>query len=240
MTFNCRMGSGRRNLISCVMLHLFYTSRSSRYPFGTSALNGITVFVAWLFKSSYQTTEPYTHTTALTNAGLSLANTGLKLLELSLEGISGGPPHYVALALIDRSQLSRSRCKLCTSKSTPSRTRSCQRRRCFAHSTYGYLATEAAKAEEGLSRLTLWTQPPLGSALRCDIFPSRAHKARTDLDNSHVSYSPSLCPDAVSRAAEKQTYGASALLQHTANFEIERTWFLVESRASFEGRAGSS
>ncbi|KAH9058964.1 hypothetical protein EDB83DRAFT_2675684 [Lactarius deliciosus] len=37
------------------------------------------------------------------------------------------------------------------------------------------LPTEAAKAEEGPSRLALWTRPPLGSALRCVVFPSGAH-----------------------------------------------------------------
>ncbi|KAH8986652.1 hypothetical protein EDB86DRAFT_2235236 [Lactarius hatsudake] len=37
------------------------------------------------------------------------------------------------------------------------------------------LPTEAAKAEEGLSRLALWTRPPLGLALRCVVFPSGAH-----------------------------------------------------------------
>ncbi|KAH9051716.1 hypothetical protein EDB87DRAFT_1733929 [Lactarius vividus] len=36
------------------------------------------------------------------------------------------------------------------------------------------LPTEAAKAEEGPSRLALWTRPPLGSALRCVVFPSGA------------------------------------------------------------------
>jgi len=34
------------------------------------------------------------------------------------------------------------------------------------------LATEAANAEEGPSRLT---RPPLGLALRCIVFPSGAH-----------------------------------------------------------------
>ncbi|KAH9160958.1 hypothetical protein EDB89DRAFT_2033129 [Lactarius sanguifluus] len=198
------------------------------------SLSDLPVFVAWLFKSSHQTTEPYTPTTALTNAGLSLANTD------SSGVYAYYPPHYVALALTDRSlaQLSRSRCKRCTSKST--QTRSFQRCRCFARST----------DEEGPSRLTLWTRPPLGSALRCDILPSRAHKARSGWDvDSHVSYSPSLRLDAVSHAAEtewngQQTYGTSALLQYTANFEIERTWILVDFlrdkncvRTSFEGRA---
>ncbi|KAH9012395.1 hypothetical protein EDB83DRAFT_2321946 [Lactarius deliciosus] len=37
------------------------------------------------------------------------------------------------------------------------------------------LATEAAKSEEGSSRLALWTRPPLGSGLRCVVFPSGAH-----------------------------------------------------------------
>ncbi|KAI9433133.1 hypothetical protein H4582DRAFT_1006149 [Lactarius indigo] len=37
------------------------------------------------------------------------------------------------------------------------------------------LATEAAKSKEGPSRLTLWTRPPLGSALRYVVFPFGAH-----------------------------------------------------------------
>ncbi|KAH9031171.1 hypothetical protein EDB84DRAFT_175319 [Lactarius hengduanensis] len=37
------------------------------------------------------------------------------------------------------------------------------------------LPTEAAKAEEDPSRLALWTRPPLGSGLRCVVFPSGAH-----------------------------------------------------------------
>ncbi|KAH8977804.1 hypothetical protein EDB92DRAFT_1844491, partial [Lactarius akahatsu] len=37
------------------------------------------------------------------------------------------------------------------------------------------LPTEAAKSEEGPSRLALWTRPPLGSGLRCVVFPSGAH-----------------------------------------------------------------
>ncbi|KAH9166175.1 hypothetical protein EDB89DRAFT_2005610 [Lactarius sanguifluus] len=37
------------------------------------------------------------------------------------------------------------------------------------------LATEAAKSEEGPSRLALWTRPPLGSGLCCVVFPSGAH-----------------------------------------------------------------
>ncbi|KAI9446891.1 hypothetical protein BJY52DRAFT_1370398, partial [Lactarius psammicola] len=37
------------------------------------------------------------------------------------------------------------------------------------------LADEAAKVEEGLSRLTLWTRPSQGSALRRVVFPSGAH-----------------------------------------------------------------
>ncbi|KAH8996033.1 hypothetical protein EDB92DRAFT_1814485 [Lactarius akahatsu] len=36
------------------------------------------------------------------------------------------------------------------------------------------LPTEAAKAEEGPSRLALWTRPPLGSALSRVVFPSGA------------------------------------------------------------------
>ena len=37
------------------------------------------------------------------------------------------------------------------------------------------LATEVVKAEEDLSRLALWTRPPLGAALRCVVCPSGAH-----------------------------------------------------------------
>ncbi|KAH9160125.1 hypothetical protein EDB89DRAFT_2236142 [Lactarius sanguifluus] len=37
------------------------------------------------------------------------------------------------------------------------------------------LPTEAAKAEEGPSRLALWTRPPRGSGLCCVVFPSGAH-----------------------------------------------------------------
>ncbi|KAH9012413.1 hypothetical protein EDB83DRAFT_2680508 [Lactarius deliciosus] len=37
------------------------------------------------------------------------------------------------------------------------------------------LPTEATIADEGPSRLALWTRPPLGLALRCVVFPTGAH-----------------------------------------------------------------
>ncbi|KAI9432374.1 hypothetical protein H4582DRAFT_1110015 [Lactarius indigo] len=39
----------------------------------------------------------------------------------------------------------------------------------------GYSVDETIKADEDPSRLALWKRPPLGSVLRCVVFPSGAH-----------------------------------------------------------------
>ncbi|KAI9447332.1 hypothetical protein BJY52DRAFT_358591 [Lactarius psammicola] len=74
---------------------------------------------------------------------------------------------------LSRALQMRSRCKRCTSRSA-CYCRTCRR---FARPACGLLwrLTEVAKAEDGLSRLTQWTRPPLGSALCCGMFPSGAH-----------------------------------------------------------------